>query len=214
MERLNLIDFDQKANELLDAARKQAAEILERAQNAANQIAEDESKRARAEGFAKGYLEGKEKAEQESKAYLERKVREMSETYKAILGEIRERIYVFNEQIYGETVSLATQIAGKVVEIKAADDHTTVLSSIKRCIDLIIAKTFLTIRVNAKDFENSQMLIPELQHQFPGINISVVADNSIPAGGCAVATENAGANLFPQEEIRKIAAVLAGKVQR
>lgn len=211
MDRLNLIDFDQKANELVDAAKRRAAEILERAQAAANQIAEDERRRAHTEGFAKGYHEGGEKAAQENKAFLERKSRELSETYKAVLSEIHERIYVFNEQIYGETISLASQIAGKVVDLRAATDATMVMSSIKRCIDLIIAKTSLTIRVNPKDLENSQILVPELQHQFPGLRISVMPDNSIPAGGCSLATENAGANLFPHEEVQKIAAILAGK---
>jgi type III secretion protein L len=161
--RREAYDATVEAEQIVEAARAQAREILEDAGQARQAVLES----ARSEGYAQGLLEWNA----------------------AVAGvhAARERYFAESEP---ELIRLAVRIAQKIVAEELRANPQAIVSIARECLKGIRRERFLTLRVAPVDagFVRSSigLLREESGHDR---SIEVVADAAISSGGCIVESE-------------------------
>ncbi len=202
MMRFNLTDVRveaaaiiQRACDQLDAAKKQAQEIVDHART---QV-EGTRQQALAEGFqaghAQGVLEGKKEGRQQA---LEEARKEFAEENRQLRANLED---VFNHfeternhlmaQAHQDLLALALAIARKVTYHHLQLDPGMVLDNVKAAVNLVASRSLVEVRMNQEDIERFKLLDGENTEKLFNLeHIKVIKDENIEAGGCVITTNN------------------------
>lgn len=172
-------NLKKSANAVIEKANRYAAEVYKQAQEKAEKVLKDSYD----EGFAKGYEEGRTKADAEARETLGR--------ITALLEYIDSKK---NEMIEGNKrniIKLAIQIAQKIVEKELTQDDKTFINIFKKAVEEIHGQKRVKLTVSGYEAEFATMssdYLLSMVKDAEQIDISVLSD--APRGTCIVETES------------------------
>ena len=178
-----------RAEEILAAARREAAAILEKAREEAGRLAGEAAARGREEGLAagreEGYREGYRKALEEAAA----EAGALREEARQVLRQAEEIRRATLAGLEGEVVALAREMAEKIVAAQLTLDPAVVLNIVHEALETARAREQAVLYVNPEQMamveERRQELEPALP---PGTVLQIIGDPAVEPGGCRVET--------------------------
>ncbi len=172
-------------------ARSGAGSAAEASVDAEKMIAEarQQAESIKTEALNKGYAEGLEKAQQEENTALGDVLNNFQNTLEEI-ARIRERAIKENEL---EIISLALDVARKLIGAELHNDPQTVAKVISKAISLLSVREGLVVRVNPEDHQVLNNGTAEFLEA-----VKLVPDPTITRGGAVI--ESSGGNLDAQIE--------------
>ncbi len=176
-----------KAEEIVARAQAEAERIIREAHAQALAAARDLAGQAEAEGYEKGYQrgyqEGLEKAVHDGQA--------IREEARQVLNQAREIWQRTIENMEQEIVSLAREIAEKVLAAQLTIDPQVVLAIVKEALLLARNRQQVVLYVNPEEITLVQQNKDELlQVLSPETALHIIGDAGVERGGCRVETED------------------------
>ncbi|OAT79932.1 hypothetical protein A6M21_14595 [Desulfotomaculum copahuensis] len=174
-----------EAAEILAAARAEAAALLARARDEAAAEAAVIREEARRDGYAEGRREGRRAALEEAAAEAQALRRQA----RAVLEQAEEIRRSTLAGLEDELVTLALEMAGRIVAAQLTAEPATVLAIVKEALEAARVREQAVLYVNPADEAMVQAHRAELTRGLPpGAALQVIADEAVAAGGCRVAT--------------------------
>jgi flagellar biosynthesis/type III secretory pathway protein FliH len=202
MSRFNLTDVRveaaaivQRACDQLDAAKKQAEDIVEHAKT---QV-EGTRQQAQAEGFqsghAQGILEGKKEGRQQA---LEEARKEFAEQNRQLRTNLEQVFSQFETernhlmaQAHQDLLALALAIARKVTYRQLEIDPGIVIDNVKTAVNLVGSRSLVEVKMNPQDIERFNLLDEQNAAKLFNLDqIKVITDEHVELGGCVITTNN------------------------
>ena len=165
------------SEQVLEEAKKKAAGLLEEARAAIERERSAAIKTACDEGFKKGYEEGMRRG-LDMLADLIKKAEEL-------VGEMSRARQQALQELEPEIVSLACDVAGKIVKKSVEIDPETVLRVTKEAILNAGSEPPVSLRVNPGDLEVISQRLNQLR-ELCGHDICLQGDDGVSKGGCIV----------------------------
>ncbi|MHB8899072.1 MAG: FliH/SctL family protein [Thermoguttaceae bacterium] len=181
----NFDDMAVKAGAYLDGVRQQANQVVNRAQQQAEQARrkiEEDSRR-------KGYADGQRDIQQLVEKKLGEQLSTLLPALAATIDEIRHAKQAWLTHWERMAVHLATAIAERIVrrEIEARPDIT--LALVRESLELAAGSSTVRVQMNPKDYETLKPKAAMLTAQMAGLGAcELVPDPEISPGGCRVET--------------------------
>ncbi|RKO66905.1 FliH/SctL family protein [Desulfofundulus salinus] len=178
-----------KSEEILAAAQREAAAILEKARHEAEALARETAARAREEGlqegWEEGYREGYRKAVEDAAAGAQA----LREEARQVLQQAEEIRRATLEALEGEVVALAREMAEKIVAAQLTIDPTIVLNIVREALEAARIREQVVIYVNPEQ----KKLMEERREEIllilpPGTVLNIIGDPAIEPGGCRIET--------------------------
>ncbi len=178
-----------KSEEILAAAQREAAAILEKARHEAEALARETAARAREEGlqegWAEGYREGYRKAMEDAAAGAQA----LREEARQVLQQAEEIRRATLEALEGEMVALAREMAEKIVAAQLTIDPAIVLNIVREALEVARIREQVVIYVNPEQ----KKLMEERRKEIlltlpPGTVLNIIGDPAIEPGGCRIET--------------------------
>ncbi|AEG15351.1 Flagellar assembly protein FliH/Type III secretion system HrpE [Desulfofundulus kuznetsovii DSM 6115] len=178
-----------KNEEILAAAQREAAAILEKARHEAEVLARETAARAREEGlqegWEEGYREGYRKAVEDAAA----EARTLREEARQVLQQAEEIRRATLENLEGEVVALAREMAEKIVAAQLTIDPAIVLNIVREALEAARIREQVVIYVNPEQ----KQLMEERREEIllalpPGTVLNIIGDPAIEPGGCRIET--------------------------
>ena len=196
-------ETESKIEEILDGARKQAAQIL----SDAKEEAEEERKRAYEQGFEEGSEKGAEEGKRKYDEMIEVKIREDDESLKRVLDEMyeeRERTY---SELEDEATKLAIDIVKKIINPAEEELGNVFTSLIKNALRQMSTERKIVLRVGPKEYErffSSGAATIELDSGAT-VKAAVLRDVSLNDGDLIIDTENVTINAGLDSQLQYVA---------
>ena len=175
-----------------------SSECRELIQNATQQ-AEEIRKKAQTEGHTEGYRNGLKQAETEiterSKELADQMVEQRLSTVLPAVSKLLDEIVSARSQCQAEweseLVDLSTGIAAKLIHRTFAATPEALTEVVQEAVQLAVGKTSLELRLNPGDLEAlGDRVRVAVQKNTRGIEIKLIGDDKVSAGGCIVVTEH------------------------
>ena len=183
-------DISTNAEEILENARHEAAKIISQAEENAVNIA----------------LAAGEKAESEVQSRFAEEVAASAAEIRQQLAETIERISglssVITNRLEADLVTLALQIAKKIVAREVTIDREIALTLVKISLGKLHNRSVAEVHLNPEDFSFVQAHREKLD--FRG-SLELVEDRSIPVGGCLIHTETGDIDARIESQFEEIA---------
>ncbi|MDX1386993.1 MAG: FliH/SctL family protein [bacterium] len=164
-----VLKAEDKAKEVIDLARQDAAQIKADAKEILDQV-QEEMERSKKEGYEAGFQEGIENA-------LEMLIR---------VKELRAQLFSDNER---EIIKLVFEIAKKIIGREFSENDKAVMNVIRLAISDAVGDK-ITVRINPNDYKNIKSKQSELLETLDGsATLQLREDAEVNPGGCVVDTD-------------------------
>ena len=182
--------IEREHKEILAAARKEG-EQLRREMLAKG---EKEAAALRKEAEQKGYREGLSRGEQEAAKLKEDAAR--------TLEEAKEEHRSMLDGAEGDMLSIAVSMAEKLLNVQVTMSEDVILAVITRCLKALPGGHEVVLRVSPRDESLCRLHAQALQALLrKDVSLQIIGDESIPAGGCAVESEEAEITFHLEKEL-------------
>lgn len=213
---LNLTDVAAQARAIVLDARKQAAGIVADARLQAEQAQHLATRKAHAEGFARGqaegYAEGKRLAGTEAHKVYAADSSELAAVAKRIVDELAAAGETLVEQARRETIAFALELAGKIVGEVAATDIQAAQVNLAKALGLAHGAANITVKVNPAQLERLTAHCQSLMENIGSTGqVRFVADGAIAAGGVKVHAGLGQIDATIQTQLDNVVEALIGK---
>jgi flagellar assembly protein FliH len=203
------------AEELLRVARQQAGSIIEAAEKNAEEIvsrAKEGIERSKKDGYEKGFQEGLEKAEAEAEKKYGQIFEKEIEKLKHIIELNKEAYKEAIRSAEASLVKLALDAAHKVIRREAAKDDEILLGTIREGLSRVMEKASIVMHVHPEQLnfvkENKQRVLSALD----GVDsFELFEDPKVDKGGCIIETENGTIELRLGKQMQEIRKALTGE---
>jgi flagellar assembly protein FliH len=191
----NFEDIQSRCDTYKDQISRECRELI---QNATQQ-AEEIRKKAQAEGHSEGYRNGLKQAETEiaerSQQLADQMVEQRLSTVLPAVSELLDEIVSARSQCQAEwereLVDLSTGIAAKLIRRTFEATPEAMAGVVQEAVQLAVGKTSLELRMNPVDLEAlGDRVRVAVQESARGIEIKLLGDEKVSAGGCIVVTEH------------------------
>jgi flagellar assembly protein FliH len=187
-------------NAFLQAAQQQGAQLVMAAREQAEEIAQS----ARAEGYARGYDEGREAAARETAdllAFAEQTVRELVDTRTRILNDAES-----------DLVELALAVAQKVMQATIDADPERVLGVLRGALRKAYVRDHVQVVCNPDDLAMIDASASQLEAQVGTIrNLELIGDRRVARGGVIVRTGGGDVDATLNSQLDRIREALLGR---
>ncbi len=215
---LDLRDIARKAEGILEAARVEAARLVEDSRTEASRqvsIALEEAKaRGHAEGLAQGRDAGRIDALNEARAKFAEDHGALATALTTLLADVessRQRLYL---EARRDVIVLATVIASRFLSSMTADESCATEMATSACaeaLEAISAAADVVIRTNPEDVVAMERLCNEFAATVQNNrHIRITQDATVNRGGVVVETADSQIDASVEERIRRITDELAG----
>lgn len=194
---LDLREMQRRADMLVEAARRHATEIVERAEAEKELLTET----ATGEGYQKGLKEGTrdglergtERGEAQAlKAYSER-LGALTASWEAALASWEEERSAMMTGARTSLIELAAHIAARVVKRTIELDPDVVVDQLESVIEKLVTPTDLRVRANPDDIDLlERTCAPIVTRSASCRHVEFVPDASLAPGSCVAQTDGGG----------------------
>ncbi len=179
----NLADMSDNASEYLVSVKRQAAQIVTKAQQEAKAIRE-EAERA-------GRQAAVEAAEQEARAVVEAKWKTLSPALEQAIQSINQQRDTWVCEWERNVVQLVVAIAARVVRREIEKDPEIPLAWIRESLELAADSGAVQLHLNPQDYDSLGVQRDAIANDFNHLApTDIIADPDISLGGCRVVTEH------------------------
>lgn len=198
-EVLNFRDVQEEARRIVADARSQAEQLLEETQRRCREMNEkvgtESGEKGYQEGLERGLAEGREKGHTEA---LEKTLAEASADFKqrtdSLISSLQrtvEKLEQDRRDLFDtareDVLRLAVAIASRVIKRTIEVDPSVVRDNVVEALELVAARTHVTVIVHPDDVETMQQFADSLHKRFSDSgDIAIVGDPDISRGGCEV----------------------------
>jgi len=191
----NFEDIQSRCNTYKDQISKECRELIQNTTQQAEKI----RKKAQAEGHSEGYRNGLKQAETEiaerSQELADQMVEQRLSTVLPAVSDLIDEIVNARSKCQAEweseLVDLSTGIAEKLIRRTFAATPEALTGVVQEAVQLAVGKTSLELRLNPGDLEAlGDRVRVAVQKSARGIEIKLLGDNTVSAGGCIVVTEH------------------------
>ena len=151
------------------------------------------------EAFTKGYAQGERAGLDAAATRADAMLRRLGQTIEE-LGELRNEMIHRTER---QAVQLVLAIAERIVQREITLDRTLLLGMARVALDRLGEYGSATIRLNPDDYQ-AMAAKPSID----GAAIEVLADSSVPRGGCHVQSDFGFMDVSPESQFRELARAL------
>lgn len=215
---LDLRDIARKAEGVLEAARAEAARLVQDSRAEASRqvsIALEEAKaRGHAEGLAQGREAGRAEALNEARAKFAEDHGALATALAALLTDVessRQRLYL---EARRDVIVLATVIASRFLSSMTADEPCATEMATSACaeaLEAISVASDVVVRANPEDIVALERLCNDLAATVQNSrHIRVTPDTTVNRGGVIAETADSQVDATVEERIRRITEELAG----
>ncbi|HBT47694.1 MAG TPA: hypothetical protein DEA73_07450 [Peptococcaceae bacterium] len=198
----------EKAEDLLEGARREAERILQ----AAREEAEELKARAREEGFRAGWEEGREagfRAGAAEAETLRQEAEGLRRQAEKVLEEARAAYRDTLRAAEGDIVELALEVASKIIKRQVELSPEVVLDIAKGAVQRVAEGQIYTIYAAPSDVDFLRQRREELlQDMGAGIRLQIVPDEAIHPGGFRVETENGFVDATVESQLQEARRIL------
>lgn len=191
----NFEDIQSRCDTYKDQISNECRELIKQATQQADEI----RKKAQAEGHSEGYRNGLKQAETEiaerSQQLADQMVEQRLSTVLPAVSQLLDEIVSARSQCQAEweheLVDLSTGIAGKLIRKTFEATPEAMTGVVQEAVQLAVGKTSLELRLNPGDLEAlGDRVRVAVQESARGIEIKLLGDDKVSAGGCIVVTEH------------------------
>ena len=191
LRTFNIINFEARAREMLEAAERDAEAVLAAAKAETETIRENAYQEGhavgydegRTEGIAAGRKEGYEAARQEVFAAC----RELADSLRRLLERVDEERERLHREAGEDLLALALEIARRVTKRQIETDPAVAAENVRAAVELASGKSDLRVRVNPRDAAVVGEFLPALSASFEAVrHLVLVEDGTVPPGGAVV----------------------------
>ncbi|HEX7085472.1 MAG TPA: FliH/SctL family protein [Vicinamibacterales bacterium] len=156
------------------------------------------------EAFARGYEAGERAGLEAGKTRAEAMLRRLAQT----LDELRSLRTTLLRQTETQMVELALAIARKILRREASFDQDLLVAMARVALDRVGEQGSATIRLNPEDYAATAQRHGD---QWAGSRVAVLADPSVPRGGCIVESEFGQVDASVEAQFDHVAQALLGE---
>ncbi len=209
------IDPSETANQLIEAAKREANKILEEAdleyeqkminaQKSSDAIvsnAYDQAKgimeQAKSEGYQDGYNRSIEDSQEIAKQIIDEALQ--------IKDEWTQTRHNFMVEAEKEMVDLVIEATEKILEYKVETDQTLIESLIKQGIGRVTKSHLVSIRVSNEDYNHALSIRPMIIASSDKIeDIEIKRDPTLPNGSCIIDTDSGSIDSGIQTQLEQV----------
>lgn len=197
-----------EAAKLIDDASTDAETLLREAQARALSLIDDANRRAadieseaRRDGFAQGASDGRAAADAE--------MEEMLQTMRGLIEMARAERYKIIESAEPEIVRLSVAIAERILGQHIALEPQTVLDMARSAITRLVNRESVTVRVNPADIETMREHRDQLMSMNDIDNLRIIEDQRVDRGGVLLETEAGTIDAKVSTQLREVRRLLA-----
>ena len=210
-------DLQKTARAILAKATATANNKIEQAKKNITELEEIMRKQGYDKGYAQGLTEGeaegRKQGEAAARSEFEQRVGALNGILQHILGELRLRKQTIQAEAETEMLSLALEIARKIVKREVEVDKKFVMPVLMEAVALTNRKSDLVIRVNPEDHQVIAEEIPTLEAVFNDIGrVSITDDENIQRGGVRVSNREGEVDLTLEEQFAALEKALIGDI--
>jgi len=216
LSTVELSDHLAEARAVVEAAKRQAAQVIADAKRTAADAFDDARQRGHEEGFSVGRAEGVEAGR--TAAFREAMGRFgsdqadlIADLRRAVAGfeGMKETLRLLAER---DVLVFAVDLARKLTFAIGALHTESARANLERAIALVGQKTDLTVRVHPKDMETLKTFAADARKGMDGANgVCVIADDAISPGGCVVRNERTEVDARIDSQLDEAVALLLGR---
>jgi len=151
------------------------------------------------DAFTKGYAQGERAGLEAAATRADAMLRRLAQTIEE-LGELRNEMIHRTER---QAVQLVLAIAERIVQREITLDRTLLLGMARVALDRLGEYGSATIRLNPEDYQ-AVSAKPSIE----GAAVEVLADSSVPRGGCHVQSDFGFMDVSPESQFRELARAL------
>lgn len=216
LSTVDLADHLSEARSIVKSAKALAAKIESDIREEGLSKAADAKAVATAEGykagFAKGELEGREKAFEESKNTFQTQYAGVVAQMKQAIDDVDKIKETLRIAANRDVLEFATKLAFDLTYRIGRHSSDAAIENAKRAIKMVASKTSLTIHINPNDLKAMETYASTVLKRIEGSpNVSVIVDESLACGGCIVETDRSRADASLETQIAELSALLLGE---
>lgn len=214
-----MVSFDEPAPVDMDAARAEAAKLIDDASAHAEKLIKDAQQRAlqliddaesgvreiealaKKTGFDQGVADGRGAAQAE--------MDEMLETMRGLIEMARVERHKIIESAEPEIVRLSVSIAERILNGHVALAPETVLDMVRSAITRLVNRETVTVRVNPADIEVMRGHRERLMAMNDIDNMRVIEDQRVDRGGVIIETDAGTIDAKVSTQLREVRRLLA-----
>ncbi|REK15921.1 MAG: hypothetical protein DWQ37_08910 [Planctomycetota bacterium] len=176
-------DLGDAARARVEAARREAEELLARAKAEADQLRREAAEQGRAEALAA--------AEQTAVASVDRGVETVLRALREAIEEIQAAKAQWLAHWERAALNVAMAIAGRVVRREAAKSPDVTLDLVREALELAAGRAHVQLRLHPEDLATLGPHLDRLSVELGRMAApEVIADQAISRGGCRVDTQH------------------------
>src|SRR5262252_443941 len=151
------------------------------------------------DAFTKGYAQGERAGLEAAATRADAMLRRLAQTIEE-LGELRNEMIHRTER---QAVQLVLAIAERIVQREITLDRSLLLGMARVALDRLGEYGSATIRLNPEDYQ-----AVGAKPSIDGAAVEVLADSSVPRGGCHVQSDFGFMDVSPESQFRELARAL------
>ena len=216
---LDLGDLRREAESLERDARAQADAIIAEARKERERIVAGAAEEGRTQGHEKGLAEGRETGRTEGHAAalaeMKTSLDNLARSWQEALEDLIDRRDHLASDARRDLVSLAAQIARRVVKRSIELDDSLVIDQVRAALDLVMRRTRLVLAVHPTDRALVEHALPDLTKRFAdSSHIELVPDESLSRGSCVIRTEHGIIDAEINTQLDRMVEAMLGRDER
>ncbi len=209
----DLGDLEKQAAGIVEAARVEAAHMIQEAQTQAATLAGEAAPRGFAEGREQGLAEGREEGcrlgREEAIGQYTTELASLAQSWTAAIAEFEADRRATLQTAREEVVELALAMGGRIARRVIEADPTVVQDQVAEAISLITAASGMTLSINPDDRKLVQAVLPALCERLEkNGHVELRDDPDVERGGCVLSTGKGVIDATLEKQIERIAEVL------
>lgn len=206
-------DLESDARAIIDQARRQAVDILAKAESEARQRGVRIEREAHARGAETGRREGTEQARVEALETARRDARDelnsLSRTLREALAEFEDNKRRLLAQAECGVIDLALSIARRVCKHDVGASSESALANARAVLEMARHERDPELRMNPADRDLLGDALPEVIAAVEGLeHVGIVADGEIDRGGCVLCTRAGTIDASIETQLDRVAQAL------
>ncbi len=208
-------DWRLEADQLLEQARRRAAEVLAEARAQAELAQERARREGYQAGLEQGLTEGKQRGAEEAlttaQAAFDKDLAHLADNLTAVVREVSDQRLDRLHAAEHDLLSFAIDIAGRVTKVVGEANPDAARENLRSALRLVLAKSDVTVRVHPADLSALRRFAAQRAHENAALpHITFVEDEAVSRGGVQVLTEAGRIDATLEAQMDQITRALMG----